>query len=67
MSGTTEAFSRVKIDALQRVASWILTDGVNSVSNTRCRTAHSPTASSETGPGVLWRHLKPSVILRLRR
>ena len=32
MSGTTQAFSPVKIDALQRVASWILTDGVNSVS-----------------------------------
>ena len=46
MSGTTQAFSPVKIDALQRVASWILTDGVNSVSNTRCRTALSPTTSS---------------------
>ena len=28
MSRTTQAFSRVKIDALQRVASWELTDGV---------------------------------------
>ena len=28
MSGTTEAFARVKIDTLQRVAGWELTDGV---------------------------------------
>ena len=28
MSGTTQAFARVKIDALQRVAGWELTDGV---------------------------------------
>ena len=28
MSGTTEAFSRVKIDALLRDAGWDLTDGV---------------------------------------
>ena len=29
MSRTTQAFARVKIDALQRVAGWILTDGVS--------------------------------------
>ena len=29
MSGTTEAFSRVKIDALLRDAEWDLTDGVS--------------------------------------
>ena len=29
MSGTTEAFSRVKIDALLRDAGWNLTDGVS--------------------------------------
>ncbi len=29
MSGTTEAFSRVKIDALLRDAGWDLTDGVS--------------------------------------
>ncbi len=28
MSRTTQAFAHVKIDALQRVASWELTDGV---------------------------------------
>ena len=28
MSRTTQAFARVKIDALQRVAGWELTDGV---------------------------------------
>ena len=29
MSRTTQAFARVKIDALQRVAGWNLTDGVS--------------------------------------
>ncbi len=29
MSRTTQAFARVKIDALQRVAGWELTDGVS--------------------------------------
>ena len=29
MSGTTEAFSRVKIDALRRDSGWDVTDGVS--------------------------------------
>ena len=29
MSRTTQAFARVKIDALRRVAGWELTDGVS--------------------------------------
>ena len=61
MSGTTEAFSRVKIDALPRDACREFTEGARSTSNARCRTVHSPIASSTTGPGTPWRCLKPSV------
>ena len=51
MSRTTEAFSRVKIDALLKDAGWNLTDGVSVSSSTRCRTARGPTTRSATGPG----------------
>ena len=61
MSGTTEAFSRVKIDALPRDAGREFTEGTMSASNARCRTVHSPIASSATGPVAPWRCLKPSV------
>ena len=48
MSGTTEAFSRVKIDALPRDAGREFTAGVRSASNARCQTVHSPITSSAT-------------------
>ena len=49
MSGTTEAFSRVKIDTLPRDAGREFTAGLRSASNARCRTVHSPITSSATG------------------
>ena len=61
MSRTTQAFARVKIDALQRVAGWELTRGEHPF---RTRTAERHSVRLRplwTGPGVLWRHLKPSV------
>ena len=61
MSGTTEAFSRIKIDALPKDAGREFTDEVRSASNVRCRTVHGPITSSATGPGAPWRCLKPSV------
>ena len=61
MSGTTEAFSRVKIDALQRDTAGSLLMGCTPF---QMRTAGRRSVRLRplwTGPGVLWRHLKPSV------
>ena len=51
MTGTTEAFSRVKIDALLKDVGWNLTDGVRFSLSTCCRTVQSPITSFVTDPG----------------
>ena len=62
MSGTTEAFSRVKIDALLRDAGWDPHRRCEGPLRMRAAGRHSVRLRPLwTGPGVLWRHLKSSV------
>ena len=49
MSGTTEAFARVTIDALLTDVSWNLTDGSSVLFEYACPTARRPTMCSATG------------------
>ena len=61
MNPTTEAFSRVKIDALLRDAGWNLTDGVSVLfEHAYCRTARGPTTRCATVRGGQLRRLRPS-------
>ena len=60
MSKTTEAFSRIKIDALLEDAGWTLTDGVSVLFEHTLPDGHGLTMYSVTGLVGLWRRLRPS-------
>ena len=60
MSGTTEAFARVKIDAPLKDAGWNLTDGSSVLFEHALPTARRPTTCSATGRAGRWRRWKPS-------
>ena len=55
MAGTTEAFSRVKIDALLADAGWNLTDGASVLFEYALSDGRARTTCCATAPGGRWR------------